>query len=105
MPQQDVSLYKGDTFVLNGVYKDASGSPVNLSNAGITISCTVMTPNGLEEMATTVTPDANQVANTGKFKVTADTTNWPVFGCYSVKLSYSTSETTFSQRFDLVILQ
>ena len=103
MSANAVSLFKGDTLVVNGVYKDSSGTPVNLTTAGISIAASYMTPDGLTTAPVTVTLAADQTANAGQFTLTADTGLWPDWGEYSIKLSYTQGGVTFSDRFGLRI--
>lgn len=100
-----VTLIKGDTLIVNGVYEDVSGTPVNLTSAGIAISSNYMTPNGQGGGDITATPNPDQVANPGQFTLTSDTSTWAGFGEFSIKVSYTSTRGTFSQRFPIAIDQ
>lgn len=67
----------GDTYTLGCTYK-VDGTAVDLT--GYTISSQIRTDTYVLVSDTTVTINADQVANTGKFTITAspaDTSGWP----------------------------
>lgn len=70
---QELTWYRGNTFLANGVYLDANDTPVDLVAGGITVTSYVLDRNK-QKIALTVTPGGG----TGQYIITGDTDNWPL---------------------------
>lgn len=70
-----IRMKVGDTIASDAVYKDANDDPVDLTAAGITVTSSVLSPDGRTRHELTVTL-ANQSTDPGKYTVTGDTSEW-----------------------------
>lgn len=73
MARPEFKIYKGDTFLANGLYRTALGVPVDLPGSGITIESFLKTRDG-RALPITVQPGGQ----TGSYTLEADTTSWPI---------------------------
>lgn len=71
----DVKLRVGDDLIVDGLYKDENGDPVDLTVAGITITSAVLAQDESTRYELTVTP-ADQTTNPGEYTITGDTSEW-----------------------------
>jgi hypothetical protein len=69
-------VVRGTAFSLERTYRE-SGTPINLTTAGITATAIVRTPDGSWGDTLTVTL-ANQSTHPGEYYIGGDTTAWPV---------------------------
>jgi hypothetical protein len=80
-------LTLGDTLLINGVYRDANGTPVNLTTAGITVEAWLREPASEDKIPMTVSL-ANQTTSPGSFTAEYQTTEDMMKGAYALTLSY-----------------
>lgn len=71
---QEFTVYKGDTFVANAIYRSADGIPVDLTTAGITIDAWIKTRDNRElDIPVTITN-----ATSGAYTIEGPTSDWPL---------------------------
>ncbi len=83
-------LTLGDTLQITGVYRDANGTPVNLTTAGITVEAWLREPVKSEKLEMTVSL-ADQGAIPGGFTAQYQTTEAMTKGTYALTVSYVTA--------------
>lgn len=93
MAEVKPKLRVGDTFLVNGVYKDDAGDPVNLDTAGITIAAAATSEDGLTEYELAV-EILDQDVTLGGFTVTGDTTDWTPGKCLHWNVRFTGSDDT-----------
>lgn len=90
-----VQLKVGDSISCVGTYKDAEGNPVNLDDAGITVTSKVLTPDGETRHELEVTP-SDQSTNPGEFIITGSTAEWEPHKGYRWDVRYTNSGGSWS---------
>jgi hypothetical protein len=93
----------GDTLQCTGTYKDENGNPVNLTNAGIGVESSLLSPDGEKRVALTVVVNPDQVTNPGKYTVTGDLTDLEPGKGWRWDIRY-TDATDFSFSSDTILI-
>lgn len=73
MARPEFTIYKGDTFLANGLYRTALGVPVDLPGSGIAVEAFLKTRNN-----GSLPIDVNLGAQTGAYTLQAGTDAWPI---------------------------
>src|SRR5688500_16810620 len=70
---QELTWYRGNTFLADGVYLDANDDPVDLNAGGVTVESYILDRN-----ATKIPLDVAISGGIGEYQITADTETWPL---------------------------
>jgi hypothetical protein len=70
---QELTWYRGNTFLANGVYTDANDDPIDLIAGGIDVISYILDRNN-EKIDLNVTISGG----IGEYQIDADTENWPL---------------------------
>lgn len=70
---QELTWYRGDTFLANGLYTDANDVPIDLNAGGITITSYILDRNNLK-----IDLNVALLPGIGEYEITADTDEWPL---------------------------
>lgn len=90
-----IKLKVGDSISVIGTYKDDAGAPVNLDDAGITVSSKVLTPDGETRHDLEVIP-YDQATDPGKFSIKGSTADWEPHKGYRWDVRYTTADDSWS---------
>lgn len=90
-----VSLKVGDSISVVGTYKDNAGTPVDLDAAGITVTSSVLSPDGKTRHPLEVVP-YDQSTDPGKFTIHGSTADWEPHKGWLWDIRYTTADDSWS---------
>ena len=70
---QELTWYRGNTFLANGLYTDANDDPVDLNAGGISVESYILDRN-----ANKIPLNVQISGGIGEYIITSDTDNWPL---------------------------
>lgn len=98
-----ITMKVGDTLQSVSTYRDANGTPVDLTAAGIEVASSVLSPDGATRHELIVEL-ADQATDPGKYTIKGDSSDWPPGKGWRWDVRYTLTSTEFSWSTDTQLI-